>query len=229
MWKRKWKLKPPDDRLPHTLPSGLVGPRCISTVSVGDTRCQSILDTGSQVTTISETFHSEYLSSFPTKPIYHLLEVEGAGGQSLPYLGYVVVPLVFPHNVTGTEERLTALALIVLECQFNNQIPMLVGTNLLLQLCHRGINHDGLTFQRRSDKFALLLQHVAKMHKIGGRPCPVKLHGRSPITIPAGHKLCVVGDVRVGKGIPNTSFVLEPPELLSLHGGLFLECALMNI
>lgn len=70
---------------PHTLPPGLVGPRCVSTVSVGDTRCQSILDTGSQVTTISETFHSRHLASSPIQPIHHLLEVEGAGGQSVPY------------------------------------------------------------------------------------------------------------------------------------------------
>lgn len=125
------EAKTPDDRLPHTLPSGLVGPRCISTVSVGDTRCQSIFDTGSQVTTISDTFHSKYLSSFPIKPIHHLLEVEGAGGQSVPYLGYVEVPLFFPHSVTGTEERLTALALIVPECQFNSQIPMFFCSSII--------------------------------------------------------------------------------------------------
>ncbi|KAI3355900.1 hypothetical protein L3Q82_004447 [Scortum barcoo] len=62
-----------------------------------------------------------------------------------------------------------------------------------------------------------------------GRPGAKDLHGRNPVTIPVGYKLCVVGDVRVGKENPNTSFVLEPPESPSLPGRLFLECALMNI
>lgn len=47
------EAKVPRGNFPLTLPPGLVGPRCVSTVSVGDTRCQSIFDTGSQVTTIS--------------------------------------------------------------------------------------------------------------------------------------------------------------------------------
>lgn len=225
----KTGVETPDGGPPHTLPPGLVGPRCVSTVSIGDTRCQSILDTGSQVTTISETFRSNYLPSFPIQPIHHLLEVEGAGGQSVPYLGYVEIPLTFPDSVTGAEEQLTALALVVPECQFNCRIPLLVGTNVLLQLHQRGMDYDRLTFQRRSDKFALLLQYVAKVHKNENKPCLVKLHGRNPVTVPAGHKLCVVGDVRVGRENPNTSFVLEPSESLSLPGGLFLECALMNI
>lgn len=103
------------DVLPHTLPPGLVGPRCVSTDSVDDISCQSILETGSQVTTISETFCHRNLTSFPIQPIHHLLEVEGAGGQLVPYLGYVEVPFTFPDSVTGAEEQLTALALVVPE------------------------------------------------------------------------------------------------------------------
>ena len=217
------------DGLNHTLPLGLVGPRCVSTVYVGDVRCESILDTGSQVRTISETFHSRHLASLPIKPISHLLEVEGAGGQPVPYQGYVEVLLTFPSSVTGMEEQLTALALIVPECQFNSRIPVLVGTNVLLQLYQCGIDHDRPTFLRRSDSFALLLHHVAQLHENETKTCPVKLHGKKPITVPARHKLCVFGDVRVGNGNPHNSFILEPPESFPLPGGLFLECALMNI
>lgn len=229
--KEEPRAKSPEscDGLNHTLPLGLVGPRCVSTVYVGDVRCESILDTGSQVTTISETFHSRHLASLPIKPISHLLEVEGAGGQPVPYQGYVEVLLTFPSSVTGMEEQLTALALIVPECQFNSRIPVLVGTNVLLQLYQCGIDHDRPTFLRRSDSFALLLHHVAQLHENETKTCPVKLHGKKPITVPARHKLCVFGDVRVGEGNPHNSFILEPPESFSLPGGLFLECALMNI
>lgn len=112
--KEETRAKSPksSDGLNHTLPLRFVGPRCISTVYVGDIRCESIFDSGSQATTISETFHSRHLASLPIKPISHLLEVEGAGGQSVPYQGSVEVPLTVPSSVTGTEEQLTALDLL---------------------------------------------------------------------------------------------------------------------
>lgn len=211
------------------LPPGLVGPRCTSKVTVGDVTCESILDTGSQVTTISETFHSRHLSTLPIQPIHQLLEVEGAGGQSVPYLGYVEVLLTFPESVTGTKEQLSVLALIVPECHFNSRIPVLVGTNVLLQLYQCGVSHDKFQFLKRSDSIALLLQHVVQVHKSETKACLVKLHGEKPITIPARHRMCLFGDVRVGKANPHTSFVLEPPEPSSLPGGLFLQCTLINI
>lgn len=168
-----------------------MGPCCISTVSVGDTQCESILDTGSQVTTISETFHSRYLASLPIKPISHLLEIEGAGGQPVPYQGYVEVFLTFPSNVTGREEQLAALALIVPECQFNSRTQVLVGTNVLLQLYQCGLDHDRSTFLKRSDKLALLLHHVAQLHENETKTCPVQVTWEKNITIPAGHKMCL--------------------------------------
>lgn len=116
------------------LPDGLIGPCCAATVSIEGVQCESILDTRSQVTTISETFHASYLSSLPIRPIRSLLEIKGAGGQTVPYLGYVEANLTFPHTVPGMEEEVPVLALTVLECHFNSTTPLLVGTNVLLRL-----------------------------------------------------------------------------------------------
>ncbi|XP_035770170.1 uncharacterized protein LOC118455412 [Neolamprologus brichardi] len=58
---------------------------------------------------------------------------------------------------------------------------------------------------------------------------PVRLHGKVPVTIPANHKCCLMGDVRLRKNTPNVSFVLEPNEHDKLPGGLFLETALIDI
>lgn len=192
-------------------------------------KCDAILDTGSQVTTISETFHSKYMSNLPVQSIHNLLEVEGAGGQAVPYLGYVEVHLTFPENVTGTEEQMSVLALIVPENQFNSKVPVLIGTNVLLELYQRGVGYDKFKFLRRSDSFAVLLQHVARVCEREAKACLVKLHGEEPITIPARQKMCLFGDVRVGKANPNMTFVVEPPESSFLPGGLFIQCALINI
>lgn len=108
--------------------------------------CESILDTGSQITTVSESFHKIFLSSLPIQPIHALLEFEGAGGQSVPYLGYVEANISFPQTITGKEEDLMALVLVVPECHLNSKIPLLIGTNILDRLYKRGIGRDGLKF-----------------------------------------------------------------------------------
>lgn len=147
----------------------------------------------------------------------------------MPYLGYVEAHLTFPENVTGTEEKLPVLALIVPESQFNSKVPVLIGTNVLLELYQRGVSYDKFKFLRRSDSFAVLLQHVARVYKSETKACPVKLHGEKPVTIPARHKMYLFGDVRVDKASCNNNFVVEPPESSLLPGGLFLQCALINI
>ncbi len=52
-----------------------------------------------------------------------LLEVEGANGQSVPYLGYVELTLTFPKDFLGVEAEIDTLALVV---------PDLVGVQQIL-------------------------------------------------------------------------------------------------
>lgn len=82
---------------------------------------------GSQVTTVSETFYLTDLSLVPIQPINMLFEVEGAGGQNVPFLGYIT----FPCTVTGAEDELSSLLLVVPDCHFNSKVPLLIGTNVL--------------------------------------------------------------------------------------------------
>lgn len=116
----------------RSIPAGLVGPRCAASVFLEGVQCESIMDTGSQVTTVSECFHKNHLSHLPIHPIHALLEIEGAGGQQVPYLGYIEARVTFPLSVPGRKEELVVLALVVPECQFNSRTPLLIGTNVLL-------------------------------------------------------------------------------------------------
>lgn len=85
----------------------------MSRVAVDGVDCSCLLDTGSQVTTISMTFYQDHLSNFSIKPTSDLLEVEGANGQTVPYLGYVETNIKFPKNFLETEPEILTLALIV--------------------------------------------------------------------------------------------------------------------
>ena len=67
--RKKPRLLRSDSKANSNLPDGLIGPLYAATVLIEGVQCESILYTGSQVTTISETFHASYLSSLPIQPI----------------------------------------------------------------------------------------------------------------------------------------------------------------
>lgn len=83
--------------------------------------------------------------------IHALLEIEGAGGKNVPYLGYVLTLITFPKNISG-KEQLVVLILFVPECHFNSKILLLIGTNVLLRVYRQLLlGMDRSTIQYRSD------------------------------------------------------------------------------
>ena len=219
------------DSTQQLIPSGLVGPRCEVSVSLEGVSCESIMDSGSQVTTVSECFYRNNLSHLPIHSINALLEIEGAGGQNVPYLGYIEACINFSQPIPGREEKLEVLALIVPECSFHSRTPLLIGTNVLFRLYDHLLEQDGSGFIQKlcSKDLAMIFQHIARTHEIDSHAYPVKLHGNDPITIPAKQKCCVMGDVRLRKHCQNTAFLLEPHEQHRLPGSVFLEASLIDI
>ncbi len=164
------------------LPQGLIGQRCIASVFVEDIECESLLDTGSQVTTISETLYLTHFSSLPIQPIHALFEVEGAGGQHVPYLGYIQVVITFPCTVIGAEVELSSLVLVVPDCHFNSRVPLLIGTNVLDRLYQQEVERKGSKFFQNpggSSDYALLFQHVAQNYESGKQPFQVRALGKT--------------------------------------------------
>ncbi len=95
------------------LPKGLVGSECTAVINIAGTDCNCLLDTGSQVTTIPVSFYNQNLVEQQIKPLDDLLEVEGAAGQSVPYLGYVELTVGFPKDFLVTDIVVPTLALVV--------------------------------------------------------------------------------------------------------------------
>lgn len=60
------------------LPKGLVGSKSTANVKVNGVDCHSLLDTGSQVTTVSQSFYNLHLSDHTIHPVSDILEIEGA-------------------------------------------------------------------------------------------------------------------------------------------------------
>jgi hypothetical protein len=112
----------------------LVGPNMLADILVDDVPCRCLVDSGSQVTTISQGFYWEHLSHAPLQSVDSCLKVTGAGDQPVPYLGYIEVEVTLPAD-NGDLHCYSILALVVPDTPFHMQAPVLLGTNLL-QLCY---------------------------------------------------------------------------------------------
>ncbi|XP_056437540.1 uncharacterized protein LOC130374637 [Gadus chalcogrammus] len=113
------------------LPEGLVGPSFIHTIKVNDVVCDALIDSGSNVTIIFESWYNKHLLDVPIKPLSGL-GLWGLADTEYPYKGYVVVEMEFSEEITGVTGRVEVLALICPEPRNQQQTPVLVGTNTYL-------------------------------------------------------------------------------------------------
>ena len=89
-----------------------------------------LLDTGSQVSCISESFLKAHLAHLEVKPLDYILKVRGVNGSLLPYLGYVEADVKFQETVLSNT-CLSALFLVTEDTSFSYKCPVLVGTNII--------------------------------------------------------------------------------------------------
>lgn len=110
------------------IPEGLIGPPRIVQLRVNGHSCDALFDSGSQVTIIFNSWYQKYLPD--TRPVSGLaLWGLSDSEASYPYLGYVVVDLEYPAELTGTCQAVTVLALICPSPSTAEQTPVIVGTN----------------------------------------------------------------------------------------------------
>ena len=107
----------------------LVGRDNISQICINGTKTVGLIDTGSMISTIAEDF---ILSLDPIPNLYTIedlgLKVNVANGQTLNYLGCVVVQVCVPCLGEATVQ---APCLVVPMTEYNKEVPIIVGTNII--------------------------------------------------------------------------------------------------
>ena len=103
----------------------LVGPSSEVEVKVEGKPCQALLDTGAMVSTLTLSLCQQL--KLPIHSLSQLVRVEGVGGHSLQYLGYVIAKL----EVSDLHQELEAMFLVVPDIVYNCTTPVLIGTNIL--------------------------------------------------------------------------------------------------
>ena len=133
----------------------LIGDATEAVAFVNGHACLALLDTGSQVTSIAKSFYDRHLFNQPIEPIENIVRVVGAGGQEVPFLGYVTMHVSFPDNDVGIRGTLTTLALVMPYNSYNQRVPVIIGTNLVKQ-CRMHVNKLRARTSCKLPKFHLL-------------------------------------------------------------------------
>lgn len=118
--------------------SGLVGYSNESQLLVGGVDCRGLIDTGSMITTLADSFYKEHLQHVtPLLPLVDILDIDVAGGYKLPYYGYIATDISFPVKCGIEDARCVVLMLVVPDTSYNKNVPVLVGTNVLRTMKNR--------------------------------------------------------------------------------------------
>lgn len=178
--------------------------------------CKALLDTGSQVTSISESFYRRYLSHRAIQSVNKLLKVIGVTGQNVQFLGYIELDIKFPEEESGVKTSQTVLVLVVPGTEYNKRVPLVVGTNvtnIFAENCHQG-SRDQTVQQttlssswKRAYKTAQLHQQFANQCEIG--KIKIKSTSRRPIVLESFQTIVVW---EITRSLPNVPIkaILEP-------------------
>lgn len=212
-----------------TIPKGLIGPPSIVPVKVNGNQCDSILDSGSQVTIIFEDWYKQHLSDVPILPVSGLA-IWGLSDTSYPYLGYILVEIEFPECVAGAKESLSVLALVCPGPRSPDQIPVVLGTNAslfkrLAQLCREAAGVDiAQTLGIRPEKPVVSGVQPISEEDLGY----VKWMGPGPLSVPAGGDCKVMCKVDLEKPLGQEVLMVDTLPMGSLPVGVSLQPLILS-
>lgn len=212
---------------PFELPKQLVGSKITTQVVVGGEEVNCLLDSGSQVETVPESFYKQHLSEQTIKSLHDLLEVEGANGQLVPYIGYIEMTITFPKDFIGTPMDATTLAFVVPDI---SQSLVLIGTNTLDVLFDLYAETDLTNRQPLPYGYKVVFKMIELRRKqaINNHQGIVKMNGKTPQVIPAGETVVVEGVALVRGFQDERAVVIEYPSSSPLPGGLLVKSGLVR-
>ncbi|KAL0161439.1 hypothetical protein M9458_045164 [Cirrhinus mrigala] len=104
----------------------LVGPRNEGEVEVNGKACKALIDSGSQVTSITHNYWQSHPALQKKKLQSSKIPIEGAAGQTVPYHGVLHIDL----KVLGKEFKAVP-TFVVPDSDYRSSVPLLVGTNVI--------------------------------------------------------------------------------------------------
>ena len=190
--------------------------RCpVADVTIGGVNAHALIDTGSEVTTVTESWLHEH---FPqTKPAYlNWLRLKGAHGFDIPYNGVIEVTLTI-----GTQTLADIIVLVVKDSDDietrdrKKQVPVVLGMNVLGKI-------ENFLKECGASSIFQSVMYTQKLNRTSVRGI-ARVAGPDPVLVPAESSVCV----RITSPACSTQLVAEQLQT-SLPGGLMLVPTLIS-
>lgn len=164
------------------------------------------------------------------EPLHNLLEVEGANGKPVPYLGYVAVAVTFPKQFLGVEYEVPTLALVVPDSGTSGY-QVLIGTNTLDVVYDMYTAANPASYHPVPNGYRMVLKvlQLRQEQSHDSNMGLVKMQGRDRKVIPAGATVVLEGVVSVKEFHTERSALMEYPSLSSMPGGLLVKPLLIDL
>ena len=176
------------------LPEKLVGGSNETDVLLNGINCRALLDTGSSVSTLCESFYRK-LSGVPLEPLQEILNIEGAAGQKLPYLGYVSMVLEIPEMNPVKHQ---CLLLVTPDTNFSENVPVLLGTNILCTVMEECQQKYGVRYLQSANitvpwqlTFSCINQQNHQLQKMDGNLAVLKSAQLHNVAIPSNNSTTI--------------------------------------
>ena len=180
----------------------LIGDRNEDIVYLDGSKCTSLIDTGSQVSTVSEGYLKKHLPGKMVKSCTDLLTIEGAGGATIPYLGYCELTV----EDSARKSSVTAPLLITPDTCYSRRVPVIIGTNIL----HRWMGQDtdnSNTSSSLSMAYRVIKKREQHLEKSGGIYGTAYLH--RTIVLEPGDVSVLDADIRLTVPTPRSVALIE--------------------
>lgn len=207
----------------------LVGPRNEGEVEISGMKCKALIDSGSQVTSITHSYWCSHPILQKQKLQPSLIPIEGAAGQSVTHHGVLRI------NLKVLEKEFKNVpAFVVEDSEYRLSVPLLIGTNVL----RASRTHLQATYGQQ------FLQHVKESHpewytsllevgdtghyNVEDRVGPAVYTGHK-IHIPGGKEMDLMCKVTAGPQRRTYTALIEGHHSLKLPQDLLVAKVLANV
>lgn len=191
--------------------SELVGDANEVPITISDIQTVGLLDTGSMISSVSESFYRKNLSEkCPLHPLNDLISVHGAGGQIVPYEGYIAVPVTFLSNTVGVNLIQEILFLVVKDTEYSQRVPVIIGTNIIKIWHEENVNKFGQNFLQKAQittPWSMSFKAFQVSQKFKNGVNMVKAAFQKPVKVEPNQSIVVVGQVKAPSSSDTQSYV----------------------
>ena len=183
-------------------PCPLIGKANEVEVSIQGHKCIALVDTGSMVSTICEDLCKQL--NLDIQPLGDLIQLEGAGGHQLTYLGFVGANIQL-HGLEnpkqqGRDREVGALLLVVPKTKYQERVPLLIGTNMLNSLLD--LQQDDLQATEFSVPWQMALKSIQLMRQVQSNSQSLgTVASAKELVIYPGEKKRIRGITRAGSNL----------------------------